>query len=182
MTTNFRQFCARLLVGSIGFWSMQTATMAQETGKTNVFSKPVLDLGIVVRDAEKSARFYTEVIGCTEVPGFSVTPELGRKIGLIDGHATKVRVFALGEGNLATRIKILSFPDAPGKLADQSFIHSTYGFRYLTIYVTSADRALERLKKAGVKTLGETPVALGDNVRLIVVKDPDGNFIELIGP
>jgi hypothetical protein len=41
---------------------------------------------------------------------------------------------------------------------------------------------LERLKKAGVKTLGETPLDMGNHTRLIAVKDPDGNFIELIGP
>lgn len=155
---------------------------AEQTNNFKEFSKPVIDLGIVAKDAEKSARFYTEAIGFTEVPGFSVTGELGRKIGLIDNHPVKVRVFVLGEGNLATRVKLLSFPDAPGKSADQSFIHSTYGIRYLTLYVASADRALERLQKAGVKPIGETPVSLGNNSRLIAVRDPDGNFIELIGP
>ena len=45
------------------------------------------------------------------------------------------------------------------------------------------DEALAALlKKAGIKTLGETPVSLGTNSRLIAVKDPDGNFVELIGP
>jgi lactoylglutathione lyase len=150
--------------------------------QAKAFSKPVIDLGIVARDLEKSVQFYTNALGCTEVPGFAVTAELGRKIGLIDNHPTQVRVFVLGEGNLATRIKLMSFPDAPGKSADQSFIHSTYGVRYLTFYVISAERALERLKKAGVRPIGETPVTLGENARLIVVRDPDGNFIELIGP
>lgn len=153
-------------------------SLAQE----KTFSKPIVDIGIVAKDVEKSARFYTEALGCKEVQGFAVTPELGRKIGLIDGHATKVRMFSLGDGELATRLKIMSFPEAPGKAADQSFIHSTYGIRYLTLYVSSADRALELLKKAGVKTIGETPIALNASTRLIAVRDPDGNFIELIGP
>jgi lactoylglutathione lyase len=76
----------------------------------------------------------------------------------------------------------MSFPAAPGKAADQSFIHSTLGIRYLTLYVGSADAALDRLNKTGVKPIGETPVSLGNNMRLITVRDPDGNFIELIGP
>jgi lactoylglutathione lyase len=154
------------------------ASLAQE----KTFSKPIVDIGIVAKDVEKSARFYVEALGCKEVQGFAVNAELGRKIGLIDGHATTVRMFALGEGELATRLKIMSFPAAPGQAADQSFIHSTYGIRYLTLYVTSADRALELLKKAGVKPIGETPIALNANTRLIAVRDPDGNFIELIGP
>jgi lactoylglutathione lyase len=155
--------------------------LAQESNKKE-FSKPVIDIGMVARDVEKSARFYTDAIGFTEVQGFSVTADLGRKIGLIDSHPVTVRMFVLAQGDLATRVKLMSFPDAPGKPADQSFIHSTYGIRYLTLYVASADRALDRLKRAGVKTLGETPLSIGKDTRLIVVRDPDGNFIELIGP
>jgi len=155
-------------------------TAGQET-KAGEFSKPVIDIGIVARDAAASAKFYTNALGFTEVQGFSVSGELGRKIGLIDGHPVNVRVFVLGQGDLATRIKLLSFPDAPGKPADQSFIHSTLGIRYLTIYVASVEKALERLRKAGVKPIGETPVDLGGGTKIIVVRDPDGNFIELIG-
>lgn len=44
------------------------------------------------------------------------------------------------------------------------------------------NRALERLKRAGVPLLGDTPVDLGGGSWLAAVKDPDGNFIELIGP
>ena len=56
------------------------------------------------------------------------------------------------------------------------------GLRYLTLYVKDMNRALERLKAAGVPTLGETPVDLGGGNALVTVKDPDGNFMELIGP
>ncbi|MCX8108750.1 MAG: VOC family protein [Verrucomicrobiae bacterium] len=150
--------------------------------KKSEFSKPVIDIGIVVRDSAASARFYTNAIGFTEVPGFPVSGELGKKIGLIDGHPVNVRVFVLGEGDLATRIKLLSFPNVPSRSPDQDYIHSTLGIRYLTIYVNSIQRALERLKKAGVSPIGETPVDLGGGTKIVVVRDPDGNFIELIGP
>ena len=146
------------------------------------FSKPVIDIGIVVKDSERTARFLTNVIGFKEVRGFSVTGDLGRKIGLIDGYATDVRVFVLDESEPATRIKILSFPKAPGKQADQAYVHSTLGIRYLTLYVKDINRALQRVKQAGVPTLGETPVEVGNGTWLLAVKDPDGNFIELLGP
>ena len=42
--------------------------------------------------------------------------------------------------------------------------------------------ALARLKKHKVKLLGQTPAPLGGKMRLTVFHDPDGNFIELIGP
>jgi hypothetical protein len=116
------------------------------------------------------------------VKGFAVTAELGKKIGLIAGHATTVRVFVLEEVVPATRIKVLSFPQAPGRQSEQAYIHSTLGFRYLTLYVKDMNRALERLKQARVPLLGETPVELSGDTWLVTFKDPDGNFIELIGP
>jgi catechol 2,3-dioxygenase-like lactoylglutathione lyase family enzyme len=160
-------------------WSggaMRAAEAASE------FSKPVIDLGMVVKDASRTAHFLTNAIGFKEVRGFEVTSELGRKIGLLDGQTTTVRVFLLEEGNTATRLKVLAFPQAPGKSADQTFIHTTLGFRYLTLYVKDMNRALERLQAAKVPLLGETPVDLGGGAWLVACKDPDGNFIELIGP
>ena len=155
---------------------------AGPTASQPSFSKPVIDMGMVVANIEKSAKFYTESLGMTEVKGFSVTGELGRRIGLIDNHPVDIRVFVPAETDGATRIKMMSFPAAPGKAADQRFIHSTLGIRYLTLYVSSAEAALDRLARTGVKPIGETPVSLGNNMRLITVRDPDGNFIELIGP
>ncbi len=164
----------------LGFTGLAPIARAADAG--GEFSKPVIDIGIVVKDADRTASFLTNAIGFKEVRGFPVSSELGRKIGLIDGHAINVRVFVLDEADQATRIKILSFPKAPGKQPDQAYIHSALGIRYLTLYVKDMNRALERLKQAGIKLLGETPVDLGGGTLLVAVKDPDGNFLELIGP
>ena len=145
------------------------------------FTKGVIDIGIVVRDADRTAAFLTNAIGFAEVKGFPVSAELGRKIGLIDGYPVDVRVFTLTEGEQATRIKVLAFPKAKTAAPDQRYIHSTYGMRYLTLYVKDINRALERLKAAKVPLLGETPLDLGGGTYIAVVKVPDGNFVELIG-
>jgi lactoylglutathione lyase len=146
------------------------------------FSKPIIDIGMVVKDSDRTARFLTNVIGFKEVRGFPVSSELGKKIGLLNGQTTQVRVFVLEDVEQATRIKVLSFPEAPGKQADQAYIHSTLGFRYLTLYVKDLNPILERVKKANIATLGETPVEMSAGTWLLALKDPDGNFIELIGP
>jgi lactoylglutathione lyase len=146
------------------------------------FSKPTVDIGIVARDVDKSARFYTETIGLTEIEGFSAPAELGKKIGLVDNHPLKVRVFVTDEIEGATRIKLMSFPEAMGTLPDRNYIHTTLGINYLTFFVKDMDQALARLKKAEAKLLGESPVSLGGKTQLAVIRDPDGNFIELIGP
>ncbi len=146
------------------------------------FSKATIDIGMVVKDAARTAGFLTNAIGFKEVPGFSATPELGKKIGLVDGHAVDVRMFVLGDGEQVTHLKVLSFPKAESKQPDQQTIHATLGMRYLTLFVKDMNRAMERLKQARIQPLGETPLDLGGGNYITVVKDPDGNFIELIGP
>jgi lactoylglutathione lyase len=173
-------FCAFALWISIHLISPIPATQAAEP--SGEFSKPVIDLGIVVKDAERTAGFLTNAIGFKEVPGFAVNSELGRKIGLVDGFAVKVRMFVLDDMDQATRIKVLAFPQAQSKQPDSAYIHSTLGIRYLTLYVKDINRALERLKQAQIPLLGESPVDLGNGSFLVAVKDPDGNFFELIGP
>lgn len=170
---------ATFFAGASLWLGVTSAGAAEPPGE---FSSGRIDLGIVVKDADRSAAFLTNAIGFKEVRGFPVTGELGRKIGLVDGHPVNVRVFVLDEGDSATRLKVLSFPGAPAQKPDQRWIHSAIGMRYLTLYVKDVNRALDRLKQADVTLLGETPVDLGGGTFLVAVKDPDGNFIELIGP
>ena len=189
----FRECCAmkftqcfqRIPVCAFVFFAacaLQISVTAQSKDQAEVFSSPVMDLGIVVGDLEKSAKFYSEVLGCKEVNGFSVPAAFATSIGLVDNMDVTARVFVLGNGEKQSRIKIMAFPNSDRKKGDQSFIHSNLGFSYLTLHVTDLDASIQRLKKAGVKLLGDTPVALGGNNGLLVCRDPDGNFIELIGP
>ena len=166
-------------VALIGFLAPNSLRAGDNSAE---FTKGVIDIGIVVKDPARTAEFLTNAIGFTEVKGFPIASELGKRIGLIDGFATDVRVFTLVNTNLSTRIKVLSFPKAESKTPDQRFIHSQVGMRYLTLYVQDMNRALERLKAAKVKPIGETPFDLGGGNYITVVRDPDGNFVELIGP
>jgi len=146
------------------------------------FPRTTIDVGIVVSNVEKAAQFYKNAIGFTELPGFDVSKEMGGDAGLSDYKAFSVRVLVLGDEPNATRIKIMEFTDAPGKKVDNKFIHSSLGFSYLTISVSDMTAALQRAKKAGVAPVKE-PYQLGTgNYYLALVKDPDGNIIELLGP
>ncbi len=72
------------------------------------------------------------------------------------------------------------------KRGDNKFIHSEFGFRYLTISVKDMTSAVARLEKAGVKPVGKCPLALPKSLSaeayLTVFRDPDGNFVEFVGP
>ena len=146
------------------------------------FARTTIDVGIVVSDVEKAAQFYKNALGFTEVSGFDVSEEMGANSGLTDHQAFHVRVLVPGEEASATRIKIMAFPKAPGKRVDNRFIHSSLGFSYLTVFVSDMTAAVERIRKAGVAQV-KAPYQLGGgNSYLTLVRDPDGNFIELVGP
>ena len=68
--------------------------------------------------------------------------------------------------------------DAP----QNDFIHSHTGMRYFTLLVKDLTPVLARIKDRKIKLLGETPVPLGASSHFILIQDPDGTFVELIGP
>ena len=146
------------------------------------FARTTINLGIVVSDVEKAAQFYKNALGFTEVPGFDVSKELAGDSGLADYHAFSVRVLTLGNEKSATKIKIMEFPEAPGKKVDNQFIHSSLGFSYLTISVSDTTATVTRAKRAGFRPVKEPYQLGGGNSYLTLIKDPDGNIIELIGP
>ncbi len=156
------------------------AAAKQEGGKAE-FSRTTIDLGMVVSDVEKAAQFYTEVLGFKELSGFDVAAQMANDTGLTDNRPFKVRVFALGDEPTATKLKIMTIPGAGLKKVDNQYIGSSLGFRYLTVSVANLTKAMDRLKQHGISPVKE-PYRLGGNNYLILIKDPDGNTIELIGP
>ncbi len=164
----------------------KSGAAAESNPARSEFAKSTIDLGTVVGDAARSVKFYTEAIGFKEIPGFAVAPDFGADVGLTDGKPLAIRVLVLGDGDAATRLKLMQVPGAQNKTSDNAYIHSQLGFRYLTIYVADGEAALARLKKAGVKPLAKGTVPIPDNIApglaLTVVRDPDGNFVELISP
>lgn len=153
----------------------------------SAFTRATIDLGCVVSDLDKSVRFYTEGVGFKELKGFEVPASLATDAGLTDGKPLAVRVLVLGEGETATKLKLMQVADTTPRTGDTAFIHSRTGFRYLTIFVADTDAALARLATLGVKPIARGPVALPASVapagmRLTCVRDPDGNLVELIGP
>jgi lactoylglutathione lyase len=156
-----------------------------EPKKASEFTSTTIDLGVVVADIEKSVKFYTEAIGFKEVKGFDVPGEYAKDVGLTPGKALKVRVLVLGDGESATKLKLMEFPEKP-KANDNKYISTEIGFRYMTLFTADTTAALSRLDKAGVKPIAKCPQPLPkgfpEGVFLTIVRDPDGNLVELVGP
>lgn len=159
----------------------------EKPGPGSEFTQPTIDIGCFVSDPEASAKFYTEALGFTEVRPFSVPGDFCKEAGLTDGAALEnIRVFVLGDGPGATKLKLSSVPGHNAKTGDTTFVSSQYGFRYLTLHINDTNAALARLQSAGIKPLAHGPAALpkslAEGVYLTCVRDPDGNIIELVGP
>ena len=151
------------------------------------FASQTIDLGVVVSDLGKSLAFYKGVVGFSEVEGFKVAGDFPKKVGLTDGAPLAIHVLVLGEDETATKLKVMQVKSAkPARVIKQKFIHTATGFSYLSIFVTDVDAVLERAKKAGHKPYAQSPQRLPEglpqDVCLLMLKDPDGNFVEIIGP
>jgi catechol 2,3-dioxygenase-like lactoylglutathione lyase family enzyme len=145
------------------------------------FAKSGISIGVVVEDLNKSLDFYLNVIGMVKTGEFSVDADKAKELGLSNGDRFDVKVLKLENSENAPEWKLMSF----GKKAThpkQSYVPDDTGIQYITIFVKSMKPILERIQKHGVKTLGKTPSMLDADRQFVLVQDPDGNFIELIGP
>jgi len=163
-----------LIIALITFLSSKT--MAQSE-----FSSGLIGVGVVTKNLEKSLDFYLNVIGMTKVGEFDVDGDFGKISGLTDGLAFHVDILKLQDSPEANQWKLMSFKKE-GSHPMSTYIHDDTGPQYITISVNSLEPLLQRIKKHNVKLLGETPVALDETDHFVLVQDPDGTIIELIGP
>ncbi len=147
------------------------------------FAKKTINFGMIVSDLDASMKFYKEVVGFVQVDKteFDINAEFGKQSGLTDSLAFHVEILKLGKGEEATELKLMTFGNRPKKQSNEH-IHTHTGVQYMTIFVTELKPILERIKKHKVKLLGVTPVPLGEKNSFVLIRDPDGTFVELIGP
>lgn len=152
----------------------------------NNFASMRVDFGIVVSDLDKAVAFYRDALGMVEVSPFDVPPEMGGESGLSDYKPFHVRVMKIADDPEATQVKLMDFPGIESQKPDTEFIHSSLGVGYLTFYVKDIDAALARAAEHGAPVLANGPHRLKppfpDGIHIAVVRDPDGNMIEFVGP
>lgn len=145
------------------------------------FSSKIIGVGVVVSDIERSVDFYTNGIGMVKTGGFNIGEEFAKRSGLSNGVPTAVTVLKLENSPEASEWKLMTF----GKKAShptQKFIQDDVGMQYITINVKALKPVIDRLKQMNVPFLGDTPTILNGKNHFVLVQDPDGTFIELIGP
>lgn len=169
------------LLATLFLVSFVIAFTTQKATSQSEFSHPGIFVGNVVEDLDKSVKFYTEVIGMTQTGSFSVGKEKCKELGLTDSYDLDVTVLKLEDSPNATEWKLMSI-GTKANHPKQKWMSDDTGMQYITIMVNHLDPFIERCKKHNVKILSGTPSSLGGDNYFILVQDPDGTFIELIGP
>ena len=132
---------------------------------TIALTKDSIDIGIVVKDAEAA---------------LGVLPRHARLRGhRLDADARRRRddvpPAVRDDARQARRARPPSCPPS----APRGGIQGAYGYRYWTISVSNLDEVTERCAAAGRKVVVE-PREIRPGVRISIVEDPDGNWVEFL--
>ncbi|MBF2753864.1 MAG: VOC family protein [Gammaproteobacteria bacterium AqS3] len=127
-----------------------------------VLTKESVDLGIITRSAEPMLAFYRDLLGLTPV-GESPMPGGGTMHRLMAG---------------TSMIKIVHQEATPAE-AVPGGIGGATGYRYWTLTVSNLEEITAACEGAGHKV--PIPVtALPGGIRISIVEDPDGNWVEFL--
>ena len=114
-------------------------------------------VGLTVSDVERSRKFYGEMLGLAE-----------EKAGK-NGDSTFLA------GKTLIRLRKGTGDDLPKHTGN---VANALGFRYFTFMVKDLDSAAVKLAERGAKIVVK-PVDFGKIARIMMIEDPDGNWIEL---
>jgi hypothetical protein len=181
MKKTLAKFSLLIVVSLTAVTAFSQSTNPSASPVSSNFSSKLIGLGVVVSDIEKSLDFYINAIGMVKAYSFKIGSEFSKRSGLANGDSAAVTVLKLENSLEANEWKLMSF----GKKAShpkQNFIQDDTGVQYITINVKALKPIIERLKQRNVPFLGSSPTPLNRNSQLLLVQDPDGTFIELIGP
>jgi catechol 2,3-dioxygenase-like lactoylglutathione lyase family enzyme len=144
------------------------------------YARAVIDVGLIVSDLDRSVAFYEDALGMQRAYSFDVDGAQARRLGLTDGLEFHAVAFRLGDDQTSPVLKLVRVGSP--EVNRPRHIHDQSGIRYLTVFVRALEPMLERLREHDVTVVSEGAVQLRPGQHLVLVQDPDGVFIELIGP
>ena len=140
----------------------------------------VAAIGLVVSDIKASENFYKNILGMQNIGEFSLDEPWSTEAGVANGKPFSVKLFKMKDLPSATVLKLAYF-DTTEKSEDKPTLNFSSGVNYLTLNYTAEEfqKVLERIEAANIRKLGWVK---RDSYQLLFIKDPDGIFIEIVGP
>ena len=126
-------------------------------------AKDSIDIGIVVRDGAAAMKFYRDTLGLEHIAD---TP--------MPGGGTMHRLMCG-----TTLVKIVERDEPPEKADNPGGPGGASGIRYWTITIHDQDAMTAKFSDAGY-TVPVAPREVRPGVRISMIEDPDGNWLELL--
>lgn len=131
---------------------------------------------MVVEDIDALLPFYTGVLGLELVSDIAVPAAKSVATGLAPGGYRIVRL----ETNLGDRLKLVRPLTAPVRMAAREYALSQENGTYVTFVVDSLADVQSRLAQSTATLLSTGIVEVRTGVRLVLITDPAGNFLEFV--
>ncbi len=126
-------------------------------------AKDSVDLGIIVRNGPAAMRFYRDFLGLEHIAD---TP--------VGDGGTMHRLMAG-----TSLIKVIEFDETPEPRPAPGGLTGGSGYRYWTMTVSNLDEMADLARALGYAVPTE-PREIRPGVRVAMVEDPDGNWVELL--
>jgi glyoxylase I family protein len=126
-------------------------------------TKDAIDIGIITKNVGPMLKFYRDTLGLTQDGEMDL------------GGGGRITPLKCG----STIIKLVAPGKAPPAEAPSGGVMGATGYRYWTITVSNIEEATNECAKAGFSI----PVPVNEfqpGVRMSMIEDPDGNWIELV--
>lgn len=137
-------------------------------------------VGIQVTDADRSARFYEEVLGLKRVrETLRSEPYVQRVVGYYPD--VEMKIIEMEIPGSKAMLEILEYRNVPRTPIDPATAHP--GTAHFSLYVRDLDALYERAISKGVKFVsGVEPVTGGPwlGAKVVYMKDPDDIRVELV--
>ncbi len=132
-----------------------------------------MEIGICVADLARAMAFYEGVLALEKISEIALNEQGSRMSGLGTSGYTVVRL----QTHYGERIKLVCPSGAPARPAPAETPSSRAGLAYVTFLVDDISAAVANCERAGFKSV-KGIVELRPGVRMALVPDPEGNFIE----
>jgi len=140
----------------------------------------VAEIALVVSDIKASEHFYKDIIGFVEAGEFNIDQQFSRETGVANDQPFTIRMLKQSDLPSATILKLVFFKK-PAKQSRLDDINTKTGVNYITFHYDAKGfkKVTQSIETAGLEKTGWVK---RDGFQLYFIKDPDGLFVEIIGP
>ena len=136
--------------------------------------KDSVDIGLVVKDVNKSLEFYRDLLGLKYIGVFLEMPDEFARKGPIFSQGFKLHGLEAG----TSMIKLVETKNPPS--GERGKLDAALGIRYLTFIVDDVNAIYKELSAKGADFAGPPIEIPARKATIVMLRDPDGNHVELV--